>query len=269
MSSSQETEDSLSERSEDQLTLTKEQVKRIEQHGALYIIGTRELELYKAGLAMQKLTEGHPIYDAHWVAMQAETTDDIIDCVEIATERMRDEPKSRFILHMPPIIEDWPQEREKLSKLQRFVEEWIKGNKDLANLQYCTIITPWQPDGDECGLNPEIDPEVNTFQNLVRSARICCFKTRQAMRLSVPHWNHDGRLHLIFLWLLERYGPGWETKTEEEYGNAKDNPENRMENPNRKGDTERKLEELKEAIENYGKEILGGLRHYWWAMILV
>ena len=124
MSSSQESEDSLSERSEDQLTLTEEQAEHIDQHGALYIIGTKEMELYKAGLDMQRLTVGHPVYDAHWVGMQADTTDEIIERIEVATERMREEPKSRFILHMPPILEDWPQEREKLGKLHQFMKEW-------------------------------------------------------------------------------------------------------------------------------------------------
>ena len=263
MSSSQETEDSLSEKSEDQLTLTEKQVQRIDQHGALYIIGTKELELYRAGLDMQRLTKGHPVYDAHWVGMQADTINEIIERIEVATERMREEPKSRFILHLPPISEEWPQEREKLSKLHKFVEEWINGNKDLPNLPYCTIITPWQPDVGNHGLNPEIDPEFEDFKTMVRNAKICCFKTSQVMRLSVPHWNYAGRLHLIFMWLLERYGPGWETTTGDVYGNAKDNPENQklIANPDQKGDTEKKLDELKEHIEQYGKEILGGLRH--------
>ena len=263
MSSSQETEDSMSERSEDQLNLTKEQVQRIEQHGALYIIGTKELDLYKAGLEMQRLTVGHPVYDAHWAGMQADTTDEMIECIEVATERMREEPKSRFVLHMPPIWEEWPREREKLSKLHQFVEEWAKANKDMANLPYCTIIIPWQPDEEATGVNREIDPEFDDFKDMVRKAKICCFKTSQVMRLSVPHWTYAGRLHCIFMWLLERYGPGWETKTGDEYGNAKDNPENQKppESPNQKGDTDKKLEELKEYIEYYGKEILGGLRH--------
>ena len=263
MSSSQESEDSLSERSEDQLTLTEEQAQHIDQHGALYIIGTKEMELYKAGLDMQRLTVGHPVYDAHWVGMQADTIDEIIERIEVATERMREEPKSRFILHMPPILEDWPQEREKLGKLHQFMEEWIKGNKDLVNLPYCTIITPWQPDEEDRGLNSEIDPEVDDFKTLVRKAKICCFKTSQVMRVSVPHWNQVGRLHLIFMWLLERYGPGWETTNGDEYGNAKDNPETQKStgNPNQKGDMDKKLEELKEYVEQYGKEILGGLRH--------
>ena len=129
MSSSQDSEDNMSERSEDQLNLTEEQAQRIDQHGALYIIENKELGLYKAGLDMQGLTVGHPVYDAHWIGMQADTTDEIIERIEVATERMREEPKSRFILNMPPILEDWAQEREKLSKLHHFMEGWIKSNK--------------------------------------------------------------------------------------------------------------------------------------------
>ena len=263
MSSSQETEDSMSNKSEDQLVLGEEQVARIAQHGAIYIIGTGDIELYQAGLDMEKYTSGHPIYDAYWVGLRADTTDEIMGCIEEATERMKKEPKSRFIWHMPPIVEDWPRERGKLSQLHEFMEGWIKKNMDLPNLQYCTVITPWQPNGDEWGMNREIDPETENFKELVRTVGICCFKTSQVMRVSVPHWNKSGRLHLIFLWLLERYTPGWETNTGDEDSKSKITTEIEIKpgNPSRNEDVERYIDGLKGYIEGLGKEILGGLRH--------
>ena len=257
-------EDSNSETGEHELT--KEERRRVSEHGAIYWIGDREQKLYKWAKFANFMVVEHPIYDPHWMQMQADDLDEIEECLTLIAPEMRKNPKEKFILNLPPLKGKMDEEKIQLEKLNKFMKGWIHDNKDLANLENCTVVTPWQPGGEKSGINDEIDPETEKFILLLKKAKIHCFRTKSVVRNPMNNWTSKGRATLIFHQLLERYGPDWNPQpvvvaTRVEYRKAKEISGEKGESRNYKDEIKDGIADLKSQLRHNHLELQGHMRH--------